>query len=54
LAGAELNAACVIAGLKALRKNPLADYFSAKAKEVSKAEVSNRIDHDIVYSAVLA
>jgi rhamnogalacturonan acetylesterase len=31
-AGAELNAACVIAGLKALHPNPLAPYFSAKAK----------------------
>jgi len=35
LAGAELNAACVIAGLMALKGNPLAVYFSAKAKEVS-------------------
>jgi lysophospholipase L1-like esterase len=40
LAGAELNAACVIAGLKARTENPLAAYFSAKAKEVNKAEVS--------------
>jgi rhamnogalacturonan acetylesterase len=31
-AGAELNAACVITGLKALDPNPLAPYFSAKAK----------------------
>ena len=31
-AGAELNAACVIAALKALKDNPLAPYFSAKAK----------------------
>ncbi len=34
LAGAELNAACVIAGLKARTENPLAAYFSARAKEV--------------------
>jgi lysophospholipase L1-like esterase len=40
LAGAELNAASVVAGLKALKKNPLAKYFSAKAKEVSKADVA--------------
>lgn len=40
LAGAELNAASVIAGLKALKKNPLAPYFSAKAKGVSEAKVS--------------
>jgi rhamnogalacturonan acetylesterase len=36
-AGAELNAATVIAGLKSLRKNPLARYFSAKGKAVAKA-----------------
>src|SRR4030095_1876092 len=35
LAGAELNAASVIAGLKALEKNPLAPYFSAKAGAIS-------------------
>ena len=40
LAGAELNAACVIAGLKAIISNPMAPYFSAKAAEVRKAEVS--------------
>jgi lysophospholipase L1-like esterase len=40
LAGAELNAAGVIAGLKALKKNPLARYFSAKAKTIKKADVS--------------
>jgi lysophospholipase L1-like esterase len=44
LAGAELNAACVIAGLKALKDNPLAAYFSAKAKEVSQAEGGQAID----------
>ncbi|MDQ3815905.1 MAG: GDSL-type esterase/lipase family protein [Armatimonadota bacterium] len=38
LAGAELNAACVIAGLKALKENPLAPYFSAKATEVPPAD----------------
>lgn len=34
-AGAELNAGCVIAGLKALKENPLAPYFSEKAKAVT-------------------
>ena len=38
LAGAELNAASVVAGLKALKKNPLARYFSAKGKAVEKAK----------------
>jgi lysophospholipase L1-like esterase len=42
LAGAELNAASVVAGLKALKKNPLEKYFSAKAKAVSKAKVNQR------------
>jgi lysophospholipase L1-like esterase len=32
--GAQFNAACVIAGLKSLPGNPLADYFSDKAKEI--------------------
>ena len=36
-AGAELNAASVIAGLKTLEKNPLAPYFSAKANGVAPA-----------------
>ena len=39
-AGAELNASLVVAGLKALRKNPLAPYFSAKGKAVAKAHAS--------------
>jgi lysophospholipase L1-like esterase len=42
LAGAELNAASVIAALKALKKNPLAPYFSPKAKGVSKAKLNRR------------
>jgi lysophospholipase L1-like esterase len=33
-AGAEINAACVIAGLKSLKDDPLASYFSAKADGV--------------------
>jgi len=35
--GAELNAVGVIAGLKALKKDPLGRYFSAKGKAVDKA-----------------
>ena len=33
-AGAELNAECVVAGLKRLKGDPLAAYYSAKGKEV--------------------
>jgi lysophospholipase L1-like esterase len=36
-AGAELNAECVIVGLKGLKKNPLAKYFSKKGKEVGRS-----------------
>ena len=36
LAGAELNAESVIAGLKALKKNPLARYFSDRGKKVNR------------------
>jgi lysophospholipase L1-like esterase len=42
LAGAELNAAAVISGLKALKKNPVGKYFSAKARSVAKAKVRER------------
>jgi lysophospholipase L1-like esterase len=41
LAGAELNAAGVIAGLKALPDNPLAAYFSAKAATVLPANINS-------------
>jgi lysophospholipase L1-like esterase len=34
LAGAELNAECVIAGLKGLKENPLSAFFSAKGAAV--------------------
>lgn len=34
-AGAELNAECVVAGLKALPRDPLAAYFSARGKAVA-------------------
>jgi lysophospholipase L1-like esterase len=40
LAGAEINAASVIAGLKALKPNPLAAYLSAKAAPVNAVEGS--------------
>ena len=36
-AGAELNAECVVAGLKALPKNPLAGFFSNSAQSVAPA-----------------
>jgi lysophospholipase L1-like esterase len=36
LAGAELNAECVVAGLKALHKDPVAHDFSAKGKAVAR------------------
>ena len=39
LAGAELNAASVVAGLKALKKNPLARYFSERARSLEKAKL---------------
>jgi hypothetical protein len=34
-AGAELNAECVVAGLKALKGNPLGEYLSAKGLAVA-------------------
>ena len=37
-AGAELNAQCVIAGLKGLKSNPLAAYFSPKARGIAPYE----------------
>src|SRR5262247_917893 len=40
LAGAELNAASVIAGLKALKPDPLSSYYSAKAATVEAAKGS--------------
>jgi lysophospholipase L1-like esterase len=36
--GAELNAASVVSGLKALKKDPFKRYYSAKAKTVSKSK----------------
>jgi lysophospholipase L1-like esterase len=40
LAGAQTNALCVVSGLKALKENPLAKYFSEKANDVVPAELS--------------
>jgi hypothetical protein len=40
LAGAQTNAACVIASLKGLKENPLAKYFSEKADGVPAADLS--------------
>ena len=40
LAGAELNAASVISGLKALKPDPLTSYYSAKAATVEAGESS--------------
>ena len=37
LAGAELNAASVVVGLKALKNHPLARFFSVRARSVKKA-----------------
>jgi lysophospholipase L1-like esterase len=39
-AGAELNAECVIAGLKALPHDPVGRYFSAKGRAVAAATVN--------------
>jgi lysophospholipase L1-like esterase len=36
-AGAEINAACVVQGLKALKDDPLASYFSQKAEPILSA-----------------
>ena len=37
LAGAQTNALCVVSGLKGLKENPLAKYFSANAEHISPA-----------------
>ena len=39
-AGAETNAACVIAALKGLKENPLAKFFSEKASGVAPSDLS--------------
>jgi len=40
LAGAQTNAICVVAALKGLKKNPLAQYFSASADGVIAADLN--------------
>ena len=40
LAGAETNAACVIAGLKGLKENSLAKFLSEKAASIAPADLS--------------
>jgi len=40
LAGAQTNALCVVSGLKALKENPLAKYFSEYANAVVPADLS--------------
>ena len=40
MAGAETNAACVVATLKGLKENPLAKFFSEKANAVAPADLS--------------
>jgi lysophospholipase L1-like esterase len=40
MAGAETNAACVVAALKGLKENPLAKYFSDKAGAITPADLS--------------
>ena len=40
LAGAQTNAICVVSGLKALKENPLAKFFSEKAESVLPADLS--------------
>ena len=40
LAGAQTNAICVVSGLKAIKENPLAPFFSENAKTIQPADVS--------------
>ena len=41
LAGAQTNALCVVSGLKALKENPLAKYFSERASGVPAADLNS-------------
>ncbi len=43
LAGAQTNAACVIAGLKSFKENPLAKFFSENVRTVKPADVSQPV-----------
>ena len=40
LSGAQTNAVCVVSGLKALKENPLAKFFSAMASGVAAADLN--------------
>jgi lysophospholipase L1-like esterase len=40
LSGAQTNAICVVSGLKGLKQNPLAKYFSKNAKAIRPADLS--------------
>ena len=43
LAGAQTNAICVVSGLKALKENPLAKFFSESANGILPAAVSQSV-----------
>ena len=45
LAGAQTNALCVVSGLKALKENPLATFFSANAAGVARADLSQPVSN---------
>lgn len=46
-AGAQTNATCVVAALKGLEENPLADYFSGKARPVFPSDL-NQLEPTII------
>ena len=48
LAGAQTNAACVVAALKGLKENPLAGFFSDKAGAVIPADLSQPAPNPVV------
>lgn len=47
-AGAELNAECVISGLKTLPSNPLASYFSKRADSLTGTQSDTRTPHSVI------
>jgi lysophospholipase L1-like esterase len=48
MAGAETNAACVVAALKGLKENPLAKFFSEKASTIAPADLSQPAPKPVV------
>jgi lysophospholipase L1-like esterase len=52
--GAVVNAECVVSGLKALKDDPLADYFSERGKFVTAVDVSKPADAKPAASAATA